>query len=251
MAGEPLCEYYLHPDRSLIPTAVRLGHVLYMGAVTGHDADGILPQGGFGPQCRQALMNMRALLRQAGSGLADVAYVGVYFRDVALRSVLNDIWVEFYPCADARPPHIYVPAELPPDLEAQLQVIALPGEPRKVLEIPGLKHQDPMSMGASMGGFVFSSRLFSSEAFTDRSAGSPREQAEMVLRHARTLMEQAGGSIAGLRQVTAFVSDASLDAALRQAWSKTFAAGVHPDLQILRVKLGDAPSIRIAITGSV
>jgi len=251
VAGEPLREYYLHPNHSLIPTAVRLGHVLYMGTVTGHDANGALPDGGFAPQCRQALKNVVALLKQAGASLADVAHVSVYFRDAALRPVLNDVWVEFYPNAEDRPPHIYVPVDLPAGIEAQLQVIALPGERRKVLEIPGLKHQDPMSMGDSMGGLVFSSRLFGSEAFTGRQAGSPEEQAEMVLGHARTLMEQAGGSIAGVKQVTAFVTDESLDAALQQSWAKTFPAGAGPDLHILRVKLGGAPSIRMAITGTV
>jgi 2-iminobutanoate/2-iminopropanoate deaminase len=216
-----LREFYLDPARSLIPAAVQLADVLYMNAVQGHDADGRLPEGGFAPQCRQALRNVETLLRQAGAGLDDVAYVGVYFRDAALRPVLNGVWIEFYPDAERRPPHVYVPSALPPGVDAQLEVIALPGAARTTLEIPGLKHQDPMAMGDRIGGLVFSSRLFGLEAFTGRAAQNPDEQAAMVLQHARTLMEQGGGDVTGIRQVTAFVTEPSLAAALPAAWGAT------------------------------
>lgn len=251
MPGEAFCEYYLHPDRTLMPAAVQLGALLYIPALQGREPDGRLPAGGFAAQCRQALTNLKALLQQAGASLGEVAHVTVYFRDAALRPTLNEVWLEFYPDASDRPPHIYIPADLPPGVEAQLQVLAFPGAARKVLEIPGLQHQDPMAMGDLMVGLVFSSRLFGTEAFTGRSASGPDEQAAMVLAHARTLMQQAGSDLSDVQQVTAFVTDASLEPALHQAWQRAFPAGDGPDLHVLRARLGGPPSIRIAITGAV
>ena len=59
-----------------------------------------------------------------------------------------------------RPPHKYVQANLVDGMLIAAQLIAVAGRSRQVLEVPGLVHQDPMSLGTVMGDLLTTSRIF-------------------------------------------------------------------------------------------
>jgi len=147
--GELFQEIYLCPEHSSRPSGVRLGAMLVAPALTSVDpCTGRLRGEGLEAQLRAAFENMILFLKAGGAGPEHVARVTVFLTDLAERQLLNVVWSELYPDPNDRPPHKYVPAALPEGVLATVQVLALPDAPRRVLEIPGLVHQDPMSMGA-------------------------------------------------------------------------------------------------------
>lgn len=220
--GDQVTELFPYPDLTPIPTGIKIGPVIYAPSITGRDPEtGNLAEG-FEGQLRLALQNMRATLERARATMANVAHVTVVMKDLSLRPTLNTVWVETFPDPTDRPPHIYVPAPLPGDLLVQLQMFALSGSRRQVLEIPGLAHQDPMSMGVKIANVIFSSRITAGAPSTGRSGEGAQEQADSVFNNVRRLLEQAGATPSNLTQVTAFVADSSARQVLTKPWQEMF-----------------------------
>src|SRR5205809_785800 len=89
-------------------------------------------------------------------------------------------------------------------------------------EIRGVVRSPPMSMGVTIGGLLFSSRIVGTDTTTGVTPPEPLRQAEMGLRNVRTLLEQGGGNPASLTQVTAFVNDPSYRDAVLRHWEGMF-----------------------------
>jgi enamine deaminase RidA (YjgF/YER057c/UK114 family) len=160
----------------------------------------------FESQLHSALTNMQACLQRAGLDLSSVAHVTVYMPDVNLRPRLNTVWARWFPNAADRPPHKYVPVDLPAGRLAQLQVFALRDAARQVLEIPGLVHGDPMSMGVRMADLVFSSRIVGTNTATGTTPDDPAQQATLAFDNVATLLSHAGASLSDLTQILAFIT---------------------------------------------
>lgn len=62
-----------------------------------------LVSGGVGPETRQTLENIRAILREADATLEDVAKVSIYVTDMADFPAMNKVYAEFFP-PDQGPP---------------------------------------------------------------------------------------------------------------------------------------------------
>ena len=71
---------HLPPQNQTYSQAVRLGDVIYISGQLGVRRDGTLPES-FQAQVRQALENVRTVLRAAGSDLSLVAKVNIYVTD--------------------------------------------------------------------------------------------------------------------------------------------------------------------------
>jgi 2-iminobutanoate/2-iminopropanoate deaminase len=77
--------------------AVRAGDWLVLAGQVGLDpATGVLAEGDVGPQTRQALVNVAAILGDCGATLADVAKTTVFLLDMGDFSVMNDIYAEMF-----------------------------------------------------------------------------------------------------------------------------------------------------------
>lgn len=184
-----------------MPAAYRIGDVIYAPRITPADLNGRIT-GEFEEQLDQALTNMKDILGDAGATLENVAHVTVYFKDVTWRPRLNTVWERWFPDPNDRPPHKYVPIPFDGDAVTELQVYAFAGARRQVLEIPGVQHQDPMSMGVKIGGHIFSSRLFAGGGVQGIEA-----QTDACLTNMDRLLENAGATRQALTQVKAFVKD--------------------------------------------
>lgn len=80
--------------------AVRLNGVIYVSGQIGIDpATGRLVEGGQVAEYRQALKNLDAILRAAGSSMAKVVKTTVYMTDVSQLAELNEIYRPFFPSA--------------------------------------------------------------------------------------------------------------------------------------------------------
>lgn len=224
MSASPVVELYPESGLTPLPNGVNIDGVLYFPAIQGVDpATGRLPDGYEG-QLRQALTNLRTAVEHAGASFDNVGHVTVFLRDMDGHPVLNKVWPDFFSEPDDRPPHKYVPAPLPDGVMVQFQAFAVRGQRRIVLVIPGLAHQDPMSMGGRMANLVFSSRLFATVPHTGERGTTPERQAEIVADNIKALLAQAGATTVNLTAVTAFVPESGLFPVVESAFDNLLQA---------------------------
>jgi len=203
------------------------------------------PDAALDVQLESVLDGVRSVVGAAGGGLDDIARVTFLLREVKDRGTLNDVWSRWFPDPENRPPHKYVPAEIPGGYQVMVDALAVLDGHRRTLKIPGVEHRDPMAMGARLGNLVFSSRLFAAESGLER-------QFAVLLDQARALMAAAGGDLSGLTQVTVFAptpeSAAAMERLIRDHWAE---ADTRPALHVLVTDLGGTPTPRMEVVGVV
>ena len=247
--GELFEELYLCLEKNSKPVGVRLGSFVFApnlapvdpctGGIIGKDLDG---------QIDATFEAIDAFLKSAGLGHDNIARVTFFMTDLTDRKKLNPPWEKWFPNPKDRPPHKYVPSALPEGLLVSAQVMALENVPsRKVLEIEGLVHQDPMSLAAVTGNLVTSSRIFAGQRSDDVD-----EQTANVLASVGALMNAAGGQYSNLTQVTAFIGEPKFRANVEKELQKLVGTGQDaPVLHVLETNLGGGGFPRIEFLGLV
>ncbi|HQR17557.1 MAG TPA: RidA family protein [Gemmatimonadales bacterium] len=94
-------QFFVSPD-SLMKTlpfseAVRAGNLLILSGQIGNlPGTTTLAPGGIGPESRQALENIRAILGRHGASLKDVVKCTVFLADMAEWGAFNAVYREFF-----------------------------------------------------------------------------------------------------------------------------------------------------------
>ncbi len=101
MTPQPVTVATPPPLNDTYSQAVRLGDVIYLSGQLGVRPDGTLP-GEFPAQVRQALDNVAAVLKAAGSSLSLVAKVNIYVTDFSRLREMNEVYPEFFPHRPAK-----------------------------------------------------------------------------------------------------------------------------------------------------
>ena len=84
-------------DRGLpFSEAVRVGNMLYLSGQLGTDSTGRLVPGGIGPETRQALQNIAAVLERHGSSLDQVVKCTVMLEDITEWAAMNQVYLTFF-----------------------------------------------------------------------------------------------------------------------------------------------------------
>jgi reactive intermediate/imine deaminase len=79
-------------------SAVRVGNVLYLsGQIGNRPGTTELAPGGIGPETRQTLENIKAVLEYAGSSLGRVFKCTVFLRDIGDFAAMNEVYRTFFP----------------------------------------------------------------------------------------------------------------------------------------------------------
>jgi hypothetical protein len=155
------------------------------------------------------------------------------------RTALNKVYREWYPNEDTRPPNKYVPAALPERIHVAAQIIALPGNAARAIEIPGIHHQDWMSLGGRNGGLVTSSRIFGTDPTTGKGSAEAERHTAIVFENAERLLALAGGSWANLSQATVFYQGEHLREYVMHEWRRRGAESESsPRLNLIDTDLG-------------
>jgi enamine deaminase RidA (YjgF/YER057c/UK114 family) len=210
------------------------------------------PGAGLDAQLESVLGRVRSVIGEAGGGTGDLARITLFLRSVTDREVLNQVWRRWFPDPARRPPHKYIPADVPAGYDVMADAVAVLAGGRRILTVPGLEHRDPMSMGARLGNLVFSSRLFAVEETVD-------SQLARLLGHAAALMRDAGGGLPDLTQATLFVKSPDMAVAAEAAWRKLWAAtetgagpdAAGPDLHVAVMDLGGNGKPRMELIGVI
>jgi 2-iminobutanoate/2-iminopropanoate deaminase len=83
--------------------AVRVGDLLLLSGQIGNRPGGLeLVAGGIGPETRQTMENIAAILARRGAGLADVVKCTVMLADMSEWPAMNEVYTTFF-AADALP----------------------------------------------------------------------------------------------------------------------------------------------------
>jgi enamine deaminase RidA (YjgF/YER057c/UK114 family) len=142
--------------------------------------------------------------------------------------------------------------DLPPGQEALVSFVAVVGGTRKVLAIPGMVHQDPMSMGAVVDGLLFSSRVVGTDTRTGDLGEGAERQAELALENVCTLLRQAGAEPQTLTQVVAFITGEENLAAMEKPWRALFPdAASAPELRVVETNLPGTAYVRLEVKASI
>ena len=72
------------------------GLVFLSGQLPIDPATGAFPEGGVKEQTRQSLLNVAAILREAGLGLGSVVKTTVYLSDMGDFAAMNGVYAEFF-----------------------------------------------------------------------------------------------------------------------------------------------------------
>jgi 2-iminobutanoate/2-iminopropanoate deaminase len=100
------------------------GWVVVSGQV-GHQDFALVP-GGFEPEFRQAIVNLRNVLQSHGADFKDVVKVNVYLDDIADFGPMNDIWTEAFKAPF--PARTAIAAVLPFGAKVEMEAWAYIGE---------------------------------------------------------------------------------------------------------------------------
>ncbi len=94
----PAVEYFaVSGDRPLpFAESVRVGDMLYLSGQLGTDSTGRLVPGGIGPETRQALTNISAVLARHGSSMDRVVKCTVMLADIGEWAAMNEVYVQFF-----------------------------------------------------------------------------------------------------------------------------------------------------------
>lgn len=234
-------EIYINTGASAAPDGARLGDLIIAPGLDGGAGDA-------GAQMRAACANMEAFAKAAGGSLADIARVAIYMATLDDRPVLNDVWADWYPDMDDRPPHKYAPAALAEGRLFRLMVAGLLNAERQCLVIPGMQHGDPMSMGARTGKLIASSRIFGTHAHTGERAKDAAEAADLVFAHVATLLAEGGADWTNVTQLTAFIGDPNFRGLVEERWDAQIAGlASAPHLNIIETTLAGGPNPRVEI----
>ena len=77
--------------------AIRVGNLVYTsGQIPIAPATGAFVEGGIKEQTRQSLTNVKAILEEAGTSLANVVKTTVFMADMADFADMNSVYAEFF-----------------------------------------------------------------------------------------------------------------------------------------------------------
>jgi 2-iminobutanoate/2-iminopropanoate deaminase len=85
-----------NPSARTLSEFVRVVNVLYLSGKLGTDSTGKLAQGGIGPETKQTLENIKAVLEKNGSSMDNVIKCTVMLADIKEWADMNTVYVTFF-----------------------------------------------------------------------------------------------------------------------------------------------------------
>jgi 2-iminobutanoate/2-iminopropanoate deaminase len=180
---------------AVAPDLVSVGNLFFTSGVRGVDLQsGHLPEDP-AEQYRNAWHNLAALVEGAGFTTDNIGLVTNFIDSQDYRAHINPGWLKLFPDATNRPARKTTSFPLPPGVGVELQAFGVRDETRTCIELPGLKHRDPLPNAARLGDYVFTSVIVPWDLSTSETVVGEDAQTDQCFDNMRLLMEQAGGSV--------------------------------------------------------
>jgi 2-iminobutanoate/2-iminopropanoate deaminase len=171
-------------------------------------------------QFRLAFAQLESLLEIAGLSPAEVGRLTVFTPDPAFRPLINPPWLRLYPDPGDRPARKTTHVPLPAGVAVELEAVGVRGHQRVSLEIDGVRHKDPLPMGA-----LLDRHLFSSVIGPDVPGGGRAERVaalRQVFANASALVEAAGGTLDDISSVWTYLGMWDLHPEMVDVWVDNF-----------------------------
>ncbi|WP_240984579.1 RidA family protein [Acididesulfobacillus acetoxydans] len=104
--------------------AIAAGSFVFVSGQMGLKPDGEMAGSGVEEQASQALKNLKAILEEAGSSLANVVKTTVFLADMQDFAVVNAIYAQSFPGGPPARSAVQV-ARLPKDAKVEIEAIAM------------------------------------------------------------------------------------------------------------------------------
>ena len=112
------------PARVPLSQAIKAGDWLFVSGQLGNDPrTRKLAEGGVGPETRQVCENLKAVLEEGGSSLANVVKVTIYMKDLNELPAMNAVFSEYF-AVDPPARTTFECARLVGDARVEIEAIA-------------------------------------------------------------------------------------------------------------------------------
>lgn len=200
------------PDLGLpFSPAVKAGGLIYVSGTVAVDARGQLVGGDIKAQTKQALDNIEAVLKAAGSSLANAASVMVYITSAGDFAAMNDVYKGYWPKDPPARTTVVAPLALEGSL-VEISVVAVPnGGDRQAIHPAGwLKSPNPYSYGIKTGHTLFLSGLISRNGKDNTTVkGDITAQTKTVFENGAAILGAAGMSFTDVVSSRVFITDSA------------------------------------------
>jgi reactive intermediate/imine deaminase len=201
------------PGSGALPfsAAVKADGLVYVSGTLGTTAGNSLADGGIKAQTQQALDNIAATLKTAGSSLSNAASVIVYLRSAADFAAMNEVYRTNWPKDPPARTTVVVTAPLAlPDALIEVSMVAVPAGGERVVIHPSdwIASPNPYSYGIKSGNTLFMSGLVSRNGKDNTAvSGDMTAQTRTVLDNGAAILRAAGMSAADVVSARVFLAD--------------------------------------------
>lgn len=171
-------------------------------------------------QFRLAFEAVSAQLAEHGLTPGEVGRVTVFIPGRELRPLINSPWLAMFPDDADRPARRTTHAPLLGPVRVELDVVGVRGARRRSVEVPGIRHRDPLPMGARLGPHLFSSVIPPDVPGGGTVTGEAA--IEQVFRNAAALVTEAGGSPRDVHNVWVYLGMWDLHPEMVDTWVAAF-----------------------------
>ena len=213
------------PDLGLpFSPAVKAGGLIYVSGTIAVDASGRVIAGDIAAQTKQTLDNIDAVLKAAGSSLANAASVMVYLTEAKNFAAMNDTYKTYWQKDPPARTTVVAPLALK-DALIEIAVVAVPngGDRQVVHPADWMKSPNPYSYGIKTGNTLFLSGLISRNGKDNTTVkGDITAQTKTVLDNGAAILKEAGMGFGDVVSARVFLPDKSNFAAMNAAYRPYF-----------------------------
>ncbi|HVB01459.1 MAG TPA: RidA family protein [Acidimicrobiales bacterium] len=172
-------------------------------------------------QFAHAFANVQKIADDAGLTLDEIGRITVFTPDASYRPLINEPWLKLFP-TENRPARKTTHVPLAKGAHIELEIAGVLGKnERQPVEIDGVRHKDPLPMGARLGRHVFSSVLV-----TDIPHSKVRPERldaiKQVYENMTAFIEAAGGTLDDISNVWTYIGMWDLHPDYVDVWVEVF-----------------------------
>ena len=226
-------EVFANPEIDPIPVGFRSGKLVHGLRIS---AEGETVE----EQLPLAFENMRRSIENTGGGIDNIAQVSLFLDDARqAMPAVNTVWVEMFPDEADRPTYKFISTPLPGGRLVQLEYFAVLGERRRVINIDGVAHTNPIPIGVRIGDYLFSSRVLPMDAKTGEYLPDAGVQADHLFTNVGSVLAEAGMDWPDLTQGRLFLADMDNLPTIEARWAELFPDGsARPRLHPIHYQVG-------------
>ena len=172
-------------------------------------------------QFAHAFANVKGITESAGLSLDEIGRITVFTPDASYRPLINEPWLNLFP-TENRPARKTTHVPLAEGAHIELEIAGVVGSAeRRPVEIEGVRHKDPLPMGARLGRHVFSSVLVT-DVPNSKTRPERLDAIKQVFENMTAFIEAAGGTLDDISNVWTYLGMWDLHPDYVDVWVDVF-----------------------------